>query len=141
MTVQPNGTHAKEIALHFLKLANQPVTKTTVARTIKQAKSLLDEGYSRDEVFTVMERVFEVRKVNIHSFGYITSCMEQVLDDMRAAKQAVHIKAASDEAIFKQRNEVETHDQSTERNRSKADRTKFQSRLGKKYDFDMFEEQ
>lgn len=140
MTVQPNGTHAKEIALHFLQLANQPVTKTNVAKTIKLAKATLEEGYTRDEVFAVMERVFASKRANIHSFGYITSCMEQMLDDMRAAEQAVHIKAASDQAISKQRNEVETNDQSTERNRNKADRTKFQSRLRKKFNFDMFEE-
>lgn len=141
MTVQPNGTHAKEIALHFLKASNQPLTKSNVAKTIKHVMSTLGNGYTRDEVFLVMDNVFEVRKVKtVHSFGYIVSCLDQVLEEKRAAEQAVIILAASEQAISKQRDEVK-EDDSTERNQQKAARTQLQSRLRKKFNFDMFEEQ
>jgi hypothetical protein len=140
MSVQPNGTHAKEIALHFLNAAHQPLTKNNVAKTIKHAKSALDDGYTRDEIFLTMDNVFETRKLtNIHSFGFIMSCIDEVLEKKRAAERATVILAESDKAIFEQRKEVQK-DESTERNRQKAARAQLQSRLRKKFDFDMFEE-
>ena len=140
MTVQPNGTHAKEIALHFLSLINRAPNRNNMAQTIKLAKALMEDGYTYEEIMRVTNHVIQTRKVDIYSFGYIVRCMDEVLEQMRASEQAVIIKAKSDEAIFKQRSEVKPDD-STERNRRKANRTNPQSRIGKKFNFDMFEGQ
>lgn len=139
MTVQPNGTHAKEIALHFLQKAKQETNPNNVARTIAIAKGMLSRGFTYDEIIQVIDHLLVTRNSQIFSLLYISKAIDEVLGELRAADLAVIINEQSARAISSQRHEVKADD-STERNRAKAARAAIQSRLREKFDFDMFEE-
>lgn len=138
MTVQPNGTHAKEIALHFLQKAKQELNPNNVARSTAIAKGMLSRGFTYDDIIQVIDHLLVTRNNQIFSLLYISKAIDEVLGELRAADLAVVINEQSARAISSQRHEVKADD-STERNRAKAARASVQSRLRKKFDFDMFE--
>lgn len=145
MTVPVNGTHAKDITLHFLKAAQQPITKRSMAQGIQLTKTMLANGYSKDDIIRVIDHVVE-RTANVYSMGYITRCIEDTLDELRAVDEAESRKREADSLVKQNESEIAklrdevVNDESTQRNRRKAaNRAELQSRLGKKFDFDMFE--
>lgn len=148
MTVHANGTHAKEIALYYLKLTQLRATPHIMGKTINQVKNLLQAGYTKEEIIDVMEYVILERKVEVYSFGYFSSCINDVLRDLKVMKERYEEekkKKELDEQLASvqntQRSEVSVDDQSAERNREKARRFNLQSRKRTQSYFDMFEGQ
>lgn len=146
MTIHPNGTDAKDIALYFLKVTGQPVTSPIVSRTIGQVKRLLDQRYTKQQMLDVIDYIIIKQKKNVYSFGYINSCIKDVLDELNEqAKQerykevAQRMEQTLEEEMKKLRAEVKTIDDSTERNKQKAQRFSSKSREREKYSFDLFE--
>lgn len=143
MTVQPNGTHAKDIALYFIDMTDMRATPGIVRKTIVQAKRTLEAGYTKDEIISTIDRNLE-KGVNMYSFGYIDVSINDVLREIEKEKSKVEakkVKEEIEEMQKSQRKAVSMSDESTERNREKARRVGVQSRLRKKLNFDMFEEQ
>lgn len=140
-----NPAEAKDIALYFLDLTQDKFTSSIVARQVKQAKALLEDGYTKEEIIRVIDEVLK-RNPKVYSLGYISASINDVLRELNEFEKS--------EAVDKQREEMRTQnaltiresrsevspDESTERNREKARRAVVQSRFGKKFDFDMFEE-
>lgn len=136
---------AKEIALYFLDLTQDKFTPSIVSRNVKQSRELLEAGYTKEEIIRVIDEVLR-RNPNVYSLGYISASINDVLRELNEFEKR--------EAVEKQREEMRTQnaltiqqgrsevspDESTERNREKARRASVQSRFGKKFDFDMFEE-
>lgn len=144
MAVKPNGTDAKFIALHFLKETgvDRP-TSGVVARSIKQVKTLLDEGYTKDEILATIDHLIS-RGVNMYSIGYISSAIIDVLKELEQASQKEHGKELRKELEQQQaleRKAVETDGEANRRNAEKAGRFGVQSRKREKFNFDLFEEQ
>lgn len=140
MTVHANGTDAKDVALYFFKLINkEKATSPEFARAIIQAKSLLKK-YSREQVFDAMNWTLVIkREVPIYSLGYYSAYMPMILRDIEIAKQKDIVTEMIDELNKKQQVEVTVDDESTQRNRDKAGAFGVKSRLGEKFNFDMFE--
>ena len=142
MTVKPNGTDAKDIALHFISLTSGRATPHIIAKTITQAKSLLKSGYTKGEVIKVINHLVLVKKVEIYSLGYVNASINSIIDEIKARETLDHVAKVKQELTtesIKQQSEVATDGESTERNRAKSERFGIQSRFGKKFDFDMFE--
>ena len=148
MTIKANGTHAKEIALHFINLTNGRATPQIMKKTVSQAKSLLTSGYTKEEIVSVIDFLIITKKLDIFSLGYINASINDALREIAKTKE-IEEKEKAKEAIRQQiesqqasiRSEVAKDDESTKRNREKARRIGVQSRFGKKFDFDMFEGQ
>lgn len=146
MAVQANGTDAKDIALHFMELCGLSYIPARVARNVKSAKDLLEQGYTKEQIMSVIQHVIFVKKVDVYSFGYIYSCIEDVLYEIEESAEKAKAQVEIKEAIKKQTATIEQDrkrvigiDESTTRNRQKAGRFDPQSRLREKYNFDMFE--
>ena len=141
---QANGTHAKDIALYYLKITNvERVTPAIVGKTISQAKGLLSAGYSKEEITSVIDRVI-AKGVVMYSFGYINTCINDVLREIKQEEQLKKARIIQQQIIDEQakdRKEVTHDDESAKRNAEKARRANIQSRKRKKFDFDMFEGQ
>lgn len=143
MTVNPNGTDAKFIALHFLQETgvDRP-TSGVVARTIKQTKGLLEEGYTKDEIIATIDHLVS-RGVNMYSIGYISSAIVDVTKELERANQKEQGKELRKELEKQQatdRKAVDMDGEVNSRNASKAGRFGVQSRKREKLNFDMFEE-
>lgn len=120
--VKANGTQAKEIALHFLDVTTDGRnTRHVIAKTITQAKSLLNTGYTRDEIIGTIDYMVK-RGAKMFSLGYINASIGQVIEDVQRelnkekTLQEVH---RLEELTKSQQNEVSTRDESSERNRQK----------------------
>lgn len=144
MTKKANPTDAKTIALYFLNATtdgrNTPIV---IAKTITQVKSLLNVGYTKDEITATIDHVI-ARGVQMYSFGYLSTCIANVLVEVnknKTSSEAVKAKQELDEMQKKAMEEVNVVDESTERNRQKLSRFGVQSRVGEKHHFDMFEGQ
>lgn len=145
--VKPNGTDAKEIAVHFINLTETRATPQIMAKTINQAKSLLESNYTKEEVLSVLDYVILEKKIDVYSLGYVNSCINDVLREIKALQQEKEKQEAKEQfrkesasIQTSQQSEVKEDDESTERNRQKAERQRshIQSRLGEKFDFDLF---
>lgn len=148
MTVQPNGTDAKDIALHFINMTSERATPSIIKKTIGQAKTLLSSGYNKDEIIKVIDYILDVKKVDMYSLGYVSVTINDMLKEIREnerAEQLVKEKQEIQEAMHKeqqeQRNEVKDDGESTERNKSKLSRFGVQPRFGKEFNLDLFEVQ
>jgi len=144
--MKANGTDAKSIALHFVETTTQKATRQIMSKTILQAKSLLEAGYTLEEIKEVIDFVVNVKHVNMYSLGYVGASINDVLREIKEKKSVEDNKAKSEEIQRQltsiqeeQRNEVKDSGESTQRNRTKLDRFGTQSRFGEKFDFDMFE--
>lgn len=143
MSVKVNGTDAKDIALHFLKATGvERTTPAIIAKTIAQAKSILKSGYTKEEVIDVIDHVVE-RGVRMYSIGYVSHAINDVLAEIEEKKlqeKAKDVIKEQKEQQLAQRKEVTSSGESTNRNKGKASKFGIQSRVGKKFDLDMFEE-
>lgn len=146
MTVPVNGTDAKDIALHFIALTVGRATPTIIKKTVIQAKTLLQSGYTKDEVIKVISYLVDKKGIQMYSLGYVNACINDVLKEIQLQQRIEEQKAKAEElkkeiasVQEEQRNEVKDDGESTQRNRDKVNRFGTQSRFGKKFDFDMFE--
>lgn len=143
MTVQPNGTDAKDIALYFLKETGvERATPAIIGKTIKQAKHLLSQGYEKEEILSVIDHIV-AKGVHMYSIGYVSHAINEVLKEIEGARikeEAKSVTKQLEEQQLKARNEVKSDGNSAERNRNKARGFGIQSRFGEKFNFDLFEE-
>lgn len=145
--IQANGTDAKEIAIHFVKLNNIRATSHLMGKSITQAKGLLQAGFTKEEVLEAMEYAVTVKGVVMYSLGYMSASIHDLLREIKQKKEQEETKRLAEEVKEQlasqpmQTSEVRIDNESAQRNREKAERIRnsFQSRLRKKYDFDMFE--
>lgn len=128
MTLQPNGTDAKDIALHFIKLTVERPTKAMYPKTIRQAKSLLTAGYTKEEIIKVIDYLVNTKHANMFSLGYINASINDVLKEIADIERVEQAKRDLALRAEQMRNEVNHDSDSTERNRAKAGRFNIQSR-------------
>jgi len=141
--IKANPTQARDVALYFLDLTSDRITPQIVARTVKQVKDVMENGYTKEELIKVIDYILD-RKSGIYSFGYISASINDVLrkiyeeeDKQVRLLQSVALHSQLTSTIESQREEVGVIDESTDRNRDKARGIGVQSRFGKKFDFDM----
>ena len=73
------SSDAKDIATYFVNSTNMKASKSLMSRTIVQAKSLLSDGFTKDEIIKTIDYVINVKKVDLHSFGYINVVISDML--------------------------------------------------------------
>ena len=135
-----NGTIAKDIALYFLNMTTDRYTPSMVAKTVKQAKQLLEAGYTKEEIISVIDYIVTKTNVKMYSLGYVNCCINKVLDKINEEEKAKQIQEIIEQAKKEQATAFDRGDidnGSTRRNREKVNRLNVQSRVGKKFDFDM----
>lgn len=138
-----NGTLAKDIALYFLDMTTDGrYTPTVVAKTVIQAKSLLESGYTKEEVIQVIDELIRQGKV-MYSLGYVSASIGSVLADIKrkipnpvVEEEQEKLRLLSLEKL----NEVQLDAESTERNRSKARRFGIQRGKREERFINLFEE-
>lgn len=139
MAVRANGTHAKDIALHFVNSTTGRATKNIMVKTVQQAKSLLESGYEKQEIIDAIDYVVDVKGVQMYSLGYISASINSILIEMKQKKEIDLAKQQIASSQVQQK-EVIHDEKSGERNKRKADRFGSQSRFREKFNLDMFEE-
>lgn len=145
MSVKANGTDAKAIALHFIEQTTGRATPNIISKTIVQAKSLLNCGYEKNEIISVIDFLLN-KGIQMYSLGYVSTCINNILREMEQIKADEDTKRAVEEMKQEMKtmatnNEVKINDESAQRNRNKARSFGIQSRFGEKHSFDMFEGQ
>jgi|GEM_PF-1569638 len=136
------SSDAKEIAVYFVDATNVKASKSLMSKTIVQAKSLLSDGFTKEEIIKTIDYVINVMKIVPYSFGYVNVVISDVLPKINKLEAQQSAKIAQEEMmefIEASRNEVRSNDESTNRNKSKLDGFGVQSRFGEKLDFDLFE--
>jgi hypothetical protein len=136
------SSDAKDIATYFVNSTNMKASKALMSRTIVQAKSLLSDGFTKDEIIKTIDYVINVKKVNLHSFGYINVVISDILPQVLKQEAQLSTQNVGKELaafIEASRSEVRGNDESTNRNKSKLNGFGLQPRFGEKLDFDMFE--
>lgn len=135
--VQGNGTHAKEIALFFIRTFGIQGNPNTIARTVKLVKDTLADGYSKEDIMMVIEYLADVKKMELYSFGYVKVSIDAFLKDARKRQEDIDSVGIRDEQAKLFTREVVTLDESSERNRKKATELGAESRFRKKFDFNL----
>jgi hypothetical protein len=136
------SSDAKDIATYFVNSTNMKASKALMSRTIVQAKSLLSDGFTKDEIIKTIDYVINVKKVDLHSFGYINVVISDMLPQVLKYETRLSVQDANEKVsafIEASRNEVRGNDESTNRNKSKINGFGLQPRFREELDFDMFE--
>jgi hypothetical protein len=143
---KPNGTDAKDIALHFIDLTMGRATPAIIAKTVNQAKVLLASDYTKEEIISVIDYIVANKSVTMYSLGYVNACINSVLreinleqDKQKANKLKQTIKTSFAKQITPK--EVVVNDDSTQRNKNKCARFGVQPRVRTKPYLDLFEKQ
>lgn len=139
----PSPTDAKTVALYFLdQTTDGRNTPPVIAKTINQAKNLLAVGYTKEEIIATIDFTIK-RGVKMYSFGYLSSAIADSLREINKHKvdeRVSNVKKELEEFSKQAMKEVAVDEhESTERNRQKAERLSVQSRVGTKYNLNMFE--
>lgn len=129
-------TDAKEVALHFYKCQGRR-PDARMGRTVNTAKAMLKNGFTKEEIIAATDYLFEKAKVDIYSIGYIATCINDALEQIKRIELE---KEAKQQKLNIPKPSVEVSNDSSERNRAKLERANSKSNVGKKYNFDMFEE-
>jgi len=79
------STSAKNIAVHFIKATGNRMTPAIMAKTINQAKVLLANEYTEQEILEVIDHI-TARGVVMYSFGYVNTCINNVLHEINEIK-------------------------------------------------------
>jgi len=135
------------VAIHFIEATAGRATPAIMKKTISQAKALLQSGYTREEIISVIDHIIQEKKVNIYSLGYVNTCINDTLRHMEETKQkqeAEQLKASiaeEERQRWQSISEVVGSDNadSAERNRNKSSRFGVQPRLGEESFSDLFE--
>lgn len=131
-----DGTVAKDIALYFAEKCNIRATSSTYGKTINQAKTLLESGYTFDEIKAVIDYIVEVEKVELYSLGYINASITSVIKKAIKYRDApLHRKIYEEQLKIVNREELKSGE-SSERNKQKARDNSTQSRFGEKFTVD-----
>lgn len=149
MTVKANGTDAKDIALHFIKRTSDGrSTPSIIAKTVNQAKTLLQNGYTKQEIIKVINYIVDIKHIDMYSLGYVSTCINNMIKEINKLEEEIkakELKKKHEEELnrisLEQQGEVKGVGESTQRNRDKLSRFGSQSRVGEKFDFDMFKGQ
>jgi len=128
---------AKEVALFFCNAVGADLRKRGILpRTINTAKALLGEGYSKEEIFKVIDWTI-LTKPNIYSLEYIRVTMEDTLARVeRMETSSLHKKLAKEATIIAE-SEVKEFEYNEGRNEGKLEKLNTQSSFGKKRNFDL----
>lgn len=127
-----NPTVAKDIAIYFFKSIEKNAEGKDYAVTIKQAKHLLDLGYSKEDVYLAIDYYVENPPPSgFYSLGYLNKTMEKALVEKKLDKELIKLKEMENKQI--NRGEV------NERNREKVRRNN-STWFGKKHNFNGFKE-
>jgi len=82
------GTSAKELVLLFYEKTGLRFTNADLARAIKNTKSLLNSGYTHDEIKDTIEYCVKHQPdKGIYSFGFITNQINKVLAILQSEKK------------------------------------------------------
>lgn len=136
------SSDAKEIAVYFVNTTDVKASKSLMSKTIVQAKSLLSDGFTKEEIIKTIDHVIKVMKIVPYSFGYINVVISDVLPKINKLEAQQSAKIAQEEMmefIEASRNEVRGIDESTNRNKSKLNEFGLQPRFGEELNFDLFE--
>lgn len=142
MTIKPDGTVAKDIALYFIEQAVGRATPAIIKKTIVQAKSLMQHGYTKEEIISVIDYILKIKKTNMYSLGYVSASINDILMEIKKIKAQEEVKQQKElikEGLKSIKCEVIKDCSSTKRNRDKADRLGIKSRFGEKSISDLFE--
>lgn len=136
---------ATEIALHFIKVTEIRTTPLIIKKTTNQAKSLLSNGYTKEEIISVIDYIINNKKATMYSLGYISASINNMLIEINKSKKQIESKIKSDEIKTslasiqdRDRDEVKTSDESTQRNRNKSNRFGIESRFREESFSDLF---
>lgn len=144
MTVKPNGTDAKDIALHFVAMTSGRAAPTIMAKTINQAKALLSSGYTREEILKTIDYIIVKKKINMYSLGYVSSAINDVLKELDKIELELVAKKLKQQIITSfaegEQKEVDANGDSAQRNRDKSTRFGLQSGERTKSYFDLLKE-
>lgn len=137
------SSDAKEIAVYFVNTTDVKASKSLMSKTIVQAKSLLSDGFTKEEIIKTIDHVIKVMKIVPYSFGYVNVVISDVLPKINKLEAQQSAKIAQEEMmefIEASRNEVRGNDESTNRNKSKLNGFGVKSKFGEELDFDIFTE-
>lgn len=141
------NSDARLIAFHYFDKTKSKTTKAIMTKTIGQAKSLLTDGYTVEEITNVIDYIIDVKKINMYSLGYVNYSINNILREIVKSKEIQYKQKLADETNKQiastnesSRNEVKIDDKSTNRNKNKLERFGVQPRFGEEFNFDMFEE-
>lgn len=137
------ASDAKDIAVHFVNSTDMKASKALMSRTIVQAKSLLSDGFTKDEIIKTIDYVKNIKKVNLRSFGYINVVISDFLPSVlkyEAQQSSQETQQKIMDFIEASRNEVRGVDESTNRNKNKLNGFGIQPKFGEELDFDIFTE-
>lgn len=127
-----NPTTAKDIAIYFFKSINKKAKSKDYAITIKQAKYLIDLGYSLEDIALAIDYYVENPPPNgFYSLGYLNKSMEVALVEKKLDIEKQKLKEMESEQ--KNRGEI------NEKNREKIRRNN-SSWFREKHNLNMFKE-
>lgn len=136
------SSDAKEIAVYFVNSTNVKASKSLMSKTIVQAKSLLSDGFTKEEIIKTIDHVINIKQIVPYSFGYINVVISNLLPEINKLEAKQSAKTTQEKMtafIEASRNEVRSIDESTNRNKSKLEGFGVQPRFGEKLDFDLLE--
>lgn len=127
-----NPTIAKELAIYFFQKKEYNITdRKQFAITIKQAKYLLDKGYSEQQIKDAIDYYTkQPPKKGFHSFGFLQYGIDYVIEKKKLEQQK---KGLLD--LYKSRG-----DEGGTENRSKLQGNDLKSRIGASIDLNLFKE-
>lgn len=139
------ASQANQIAKYFINKTAGRATPAIMKKTHTQAKTLLQSGYAKEEIFKVIDFLIDEMKIKMYSLGYINTCINDVL--IKIEKKESQIKALQNKTIiaseikkYEQQNksEVVNDIKSSQRNKTKAERLGVQSWFREKLIGDLF---
>ena len=77
----------REIALYFFLVTEQRYTSAVIAKTINQAKQLLESGYTANEIKKTIDYIVNNTSTKMYSLGYINTCINKVLEDVKGKRK------------------------------------------------------
>lgn len=140
--MKANGTIAKDIAIYFFEAIDTRCTSSMIAKTIIQAKHLLQAGYTEDEIKKVIDYIVNKTNVKMYSLGYVNTMINKILENIEDEEKQLETERLiqeSKEEYEKLKSQVKESGTET-RNREKLNRFGIKSRFGEKFDFNMLEE-
>lgn len=95
------GTSAKELVLLFYEKTGLRYTNKDIMIAIKNAKNLLNVGYTYDEIKNTIEYCVENQpEKGIYSFGFIVHEINKVTTMLKAKNKQIKITQALDKNKF-----------------------------------------
>lgn len=140
--MKANGTIAKDIAIYFFEAIDTRCTSSMIAKTIIQAKHLLQAGYTEDEIKKVIDYIVNKTNVKMYSLGYVNTMINKILENIEDEEKQLETERLiqeSKEEYEKLKSQVKESGTET-RNREKLNRFGVKPRFGEKFDFNMLEE-